>query len=161
MAPQLLIDLGTVDLTKVQVDVPEIERINPHRGIMRLLDGILYVNDEVNQAVAYFDIKADAFWVPGHIPGRPLFPGVLMLEAAAQLASYLTLLRLQRAGVDAKFLGFVGTDKVKFRGQVVPGDRLLVLGREIEFRKRRCICEAQGVVNGNLVFEAIITGMTM
>jgi len=161
MAPQLLIDLGSIDLTKVQISAEEIEKINPHRGIMRLLDGILWFNDDGTHAVAYHDILSDAFWVPGHIPGRPLFPGVLMLEAAAQLASYLTLLRLRNQGINANFLGFVGTDKVKFRGQVVPGDRLYVLGREIEFRKRRCICEVQGVVNGNLVFEAIITGMTM
>jgi 3-hydroxyacyl-[acyl-carrier-protein] dehydratase len=48
-----------------------------------------------------------------------------------------------------------------FRGQVVPGDRLLLLSKEVEFNRRRFISKAQGVVNGKLVFEGTITGMTI
>lgn len=157
MAPPLLFDLSGIDLTRVQCGVAEIERVNPQRGDMRMLDGINYISEDRNRAVAYKDVRADEFWVPGHVPGRPLFPGVLMLEAAAQLASYLTLLRLE----DVDFMGFVGLDDVKFRGQVVPGDRLHILGEGLECRRRRSICVAQGVVHGTLVFEARITGMPM
>jgi 3-hydroxyacyl-[acyl-carrier-protein] dehydratase len=161
MPPPLFIDMTSIDLGRVQFGPEEIERINPHRGVMRMLDGIIWQNEEASAAIAYRDIKSDEFWVPGHIPGRPLFPGVLMLEAGAQLASYICLKRLRNAGTPASFLGFVGTDGVKFRDQVVPGDRLLVVGREVEFRKRRFICEIQGVVRDTLAFEAVITGMTM
>jgi 3-hydroxyacyl-[acyl-carrier-protein] dehydratase len=93
--------------------------------------------------------------VAGHIPGRPLFPGVLMVEAAAQLASFVFLHRMPHV----KFLGFSGLNDVKFRGQVVPGDRLILLDKGVEFRPRRIICEAQGLVNGTTVFEATIIGM--
>ncbi len=155
MAPQLLFDITGIDLNRVAFDADEIERINPHRGAMRLIDGICWMSEDKNRAVAFKDVRADEFWVPGHIPGRPLMPGVLMIEAAAQVASYLTVLRLP----GLKFMGFVGLDDVKFRGQVVPGDRLYIIGEGTECRPRRSICKAQGLVNGNLVFEATITGM--
>jgi 3-hydroxyacyl-[acyl-carrier-protein] dehydratase len=157
MPPPLLFDLSAIDLSRTQIDVAEIERVNPQRGAMRMIDGIIWASPDHSQALAFKDIRSDEFWVPGHIPGRPLFPGVLMIEAAAQLASYLTLIRLP----GESFLGFAGVDQVKFRGAVVPGDRLLILGSQIEFRKRRSICNAQALVNGNIVFEAIITGMPM
>ncbi|MEX0654718.1 MAG: 3-hydroxyacyl-ACP dehydratase FabZ family protein [Phycisphaeraceae bacterium] len=157
MAPTLLFDISNIDLNQVQHDVHEIERINPHRGAMRLIDGIIWRTDDYLHTVAYKDIRHDEFWVPGHIPGSPVFPGVLMIEASAQLASWVCLRRIP----DEAFMGFAGVDKVKFRGQVVPGDRLIILCEETEFRRRRCICNTQGLVNGNLVFEAQITGMPM
>jgi 3-hydroxyacyl-[acyl-carrier-protein] dehydratase len=157
MAPQLLFDISGIDLSKTVRGVEEIERVNPHRGAMRMLDGICHVADDLSQTLAYKDVRDDEFWVPGHIPGRPLFPGVMMIEAAAQLASYITLLK--QGGV--RFMGFAGVDQVKFRGMVVPGDRFFVLAKLLDYRPRRSICAAQGLVNGNLVFEATITGMPM
>lgn len=157
MVPSLLFDPSFVDQSRLQYDVAAIEKVNPHRGAMRMLDGIFWANADGTEAVAFRDIRPDEFWVPGHIPGRPIFPGVLMIEAAAQLASFLTLQRLP----DVRFMGFAGVSEVKFRGQVVPGDRLLILGKQLEFRPRRCICAAQGLNKGSLVFEAVITGMPM
>ena len=157
MVPSLLFDIAGIDLNQVRVNAEGIERVNPHRGAMRLLDGIAYHDEGYTRAIAYKDVRADEFWVPGHIPGRPIYPGVLMIESAAQLASYLTLIRLG----GQRFMGFAGVDGVKFRGQVGPGDRLLLLGQEVEFRPRRSICKAQGLVRGTLVFEATITGMPM
>lgn len=159
MAPQLLFDLSALDLNKVLHGPEYIESYNPHRGCMRLLDAIVWEDFSSGnpRAVAYKDIRDDEFWVPGHIPGRPIFPGVLMIEAAAQFASYLTMRTLEKVS----FIGFAGVDKVKFRGQVTPGDRFYVLIDGINVKPRRSICTAQGVVNGNLVFEAIITGMPM
>ena len=157
MAPQLIFDISNIDLDQVVVGVDEIERINPHRGEMRMLDGVIWESHEASEALAFRDVRADEFWVPGHIPGRPVLPGVLMIEAAAQLASFLFLRRLG----EPCFMGFAGVDKVKFRGQVVPGDRFFLLCKEIEFRRRRSICTTQGVVKGQLVFEALVTGMPM
>jgi 3-hydroxyacyl-[acyl-carrier-protein] dehydratase len=156
MAPPLLFDISGIDLSRVQVDAAGIEAVNPHRGAMRMLDGINYIADDFSHGIAFKDVRADEFWVPGHIPGRPLFPGVLMIEAAAQFASYATLRRV-RAG----FMGFVGLDGVKFRGQVVPGDRFYILVQQVEVRRKRSICDCQGIVNGGLVFEGRVTGMMM
>jgi 3-hydroxyacyl-[acyl-carrier-protein] dehydratase len=157
MAPTLLFDISGLDLHRVQCDVAAIEQINPHRGAMRMLDGVYYMSPDFERAVAFKDVRPDEFWVPGHIPGRPLFPGVLMVEAGAQLASFLTIQRLGRM----TFMGFVGLDQVKFRGQVVPGDRLTLLCQCVEYRPRRSICDVQGVVGGNIVFASRITGMPM
>lgn len=156
MAPQLLFDLSEIDLDQVVHGPEYIESFNPHRGCMRMLDGINWERIEpLPRAIGYKDIRDDEFWVQGHIPGRPIFPGVLMIEAAAQFASFLTM----RVFDKVDFIGFAGVTDVKFRGQVVPGDRLHILIEGINMKPRRSICLAQGVVNGQLVFEGKITGM--
>lgn len=155
MAPPLLFDISGIDLDRVVYDAAAIEAVNPHRGCMRLIDAVVYDEGDPTSIVAYKDVREDEFWVSGHIPGRPVFPGVLMIEAAAQCASFVSLRKLK----GQQFMGFVGVDGVKFRGQVAPGDRLYVLCKETELRPRRCVCQTQGLVNGNLVFEAKITGM--
>ena len=123
MAPQLLFDLSQIDLEGLLHDVADIERINPHRGAMRLVDGVIWENAETQEILGFRDIGDDEFWVPGHFPGRPLYPGVLMIEAAAQVSSINFLKRME--GVD--FMGFAGVEDVKFRGQVKPGDRFHIL----------------------------------
>ena len=155
MAPLFLIDLASIDLTQVLATAQDIEKVIPQRGAMRHLDGIIWADEDHKNTVGFKDVRHDEFWVPGHIPGRPILPGVIMIEAAAQLAAYLMKLREPQLG----FVGFVGCDNVKFRGQVLPGQRLFLLGKEVSYRPRRFICDAQGVVDGNLVFEARITGM--
>ena len=157
MAPKLLLDIASLDTSEVVHDAEAIEQVNPHREPMRLLDAIVYETSDHTQAIAYKDVCGDEFWVPGHIPGRPLLPGVLMIEAAAQLASFECLKRMP----DQEFMGFSGVEGVKFRGQVVPGDRLYILLVQTEFRRRRCVCDTQGVVDGEIVFEGTITGMPM
>ncbi|QDU71563.1 3-hydroxyacyl-[acyl-carrier-protein] dehydratase FabZ [Mucisphaera calidilacus] len=135
----------------------QIEAVNPHRGVMRMIDHVAYHSPGLDRMVAIREIRDDEFWGPGHIPGRPIFPGVLMIEAAAQVCSLLYLMRME--GVD--FLGFVGADNFRFRGQVVPGDRLVILALEVEFRKRRSICDVQGLVGDTIVFEGRVTGMPL
>lgn len=155
MPPQLLLDLDSLDLTRVVYSPEAIEAVNPHRYEFRLLDGIVYHNPADHSLVAFKDARADDFWVRGHIPGRPLFPGVLMIEAAAQAVSFAAK---KASGTDA-FFGFSGIDEVKFRHQVVPGDRLYIIGQCIEMRSRRFKYATQGVVGGKMAFEAIIVGM--
>jgi 3-hydroxyacyl-[acyl-carrier-protein] dehydratase len=106
----------------------------------------------------YRDVRADEFWVKAHIPGRPLFPGVLMIETAAQLVSYYVM----KCYPDKGFVGFGGVDGVKFRGAVQPGDRLVLLGKMLEIRGlRRAVGQTQGLVNGQMVYEGKITGMIL
>src|SRR5690606_31456615 len=100
-----------------------------------------------HRIIGYKDVTADEFWVEGHIPGRPLFPGVLMIEAGAQLASFYTKHVLKWPG----FVGFGGVDRVKFRQQVLPGSRLYIIGERKWERHRRIGCDIQGMIDGNLV----------
>lgn len=152
MPPQFLFSLETIDLDKPIFGEKDIEEANPQRGSMRHLDGIVLL--EPDGVIAYKDVRADEFWVPVHIPGRPLLPGVIMIEAAAQAASFYTRRQLGWKG----FIGFGGVDEVKFRAPVPPGVRLNLLMKKVWDRHKRICCQAQGVVNGNLVFEGKIIG---
>ena len=102
-------------------------------------------------------ISEEEFWVPLHIPGRPLMPGVLMIEAAAQLSS---ILYRYKSKIEA-FVGFTRCDETVFRGQVVPGDDLYLVSREKSFGRRRFVTETQALVNHTIVFESRITGMVL
>ncbi|MBN1764272.1 MAG: beta-hydroxyacyl-ACP dehydratase [Sedimentisphaerales bacterium] len=155
MPPPLLIDLSGIDLTRVLYDVPAIEKVNPHRYEMRMLDGIVYWDPDTGVIVGFKDVTEDEFWVRGHIPGRPLFPGVLMIEAAAQLSSFAAVMDCG----EERFIGFGGIEDVKFRNQVVPGQRLYILGKFLEKRVRRYKVACQGLVDGQLAFQCTVIGM--
>jgi 3-hydroxyacyl-[acyl-carrier-protein] dehydratase len=151
------VDLSAIDLEGVAVSAEDVGAMNPQCGAMRQLDHVIYLDDPGGLIVGVKHVRADEFWVPLHIPGRPLMPGVLMIEAGAQLSSIFFQLRTR----EHRFLGFTRCDDVVFRGQVLPGDTLYLLGREVVFSPRRIISETQGIVNGSLVFEAKITGMVL
>jgi len=155
MPPQFLFDLAQFDLGRDQHGKEKIRAVNPQRGAMEHLDGVIHIDREI--ALAYKDVRPDEFWVPGHIPGRPLLPGVIMLEAAAQLASFFTRVSVGWDG----FVGFGGVDEVKFRREVPPGKRLYVLVRMTRERRNIVFCDSQGIVDGELAFEAKITGVRM
>lgn len=157
MPPALLIDLATVDLDRLVLTKDEILQANPQRYEFEQLDGVVYIDLDKQLMVGVRDIKADEWWTRAHIPGRPLFPGVLMIEAAAQLAGLLG----KKVFSSDKFIGFGGVDKVKFREAVVPPAKMYILVKGVEIRPRRIICDVQGVVNGRLVFEGQITGVPM
>lgn len=155
MASKALFDMSSFDTNKVILDKEAICKVNLQRYEFQQMDGIFLMDYETGNMAGYRDIKDDEFWVRGHIPGRPLFPGVLMIEASAQLVSYFAM--SQRP--DKGFLGFGGVDKVKFRGSVSPGSRIVFLGKMMEVRSRKCVGATQGYVDGKLVFEATISGM--
>lgn len=157
VASPILFDLSQFDPDAVAVSAEEVGRIIPQAGDMRQLSHLIWLTDDAKSGVGVKYVGDDEFWVPGHVPGRPLLPGVMMIEAAAQLSS--VLIKLQ--GHPAEFFGFVRCDDAVFRGQVVPGDTLYLLAQELDYKRRRFISQTQGVVNGQLVFEAKITGMAM
>ena len=155
MPPQPLFDLSRIDPNHIELTREEVYKVNPHRYEFQQLDGVYFVDTDKGELAGYRDVRDDEFWVRGHIPGRPIFPGVLMIETAAQLVSYYAMSHTPGLG----FIGFAGVDNVKFRGTVVPGTRIVMLGKMIELRKRRCIGRTQAYVNEQLVYEGRITGM--
>jgi len=158
MAPNALFDVRTLDLSQIEYDIEEIRKANPQRYEFEQLTAILKVFPDEKLIIGYRDIKADEFWVRGHIPGNPLFPGVLMLEAAAQLATFY---RYKMMASEYQFMGFAGLDKVRFRGSVIPGDQLIIIAKAIRVSRRMCVFSSQGFVRNKLVFDAEITGVTM
>ncbi len=157
MAASFQLDLDAIDLDATCIDHDGIYKMLPHAFEFRLLDGVCMVDPQERHIVAYADIKEDDWWVRGHVPGRPLLPGVLMLEMAAQTSAVLA----KSIQPDDSFIAFGGVADCKFRQSVTPGSRLVILGVGQEFRKRRIVCKTQGVVDGRLVFEAEITGMVV
>ena len=155
MPPNTLVDLASLDLDKVVYDRSEIEQVNPHRFEMQHLDGIIHLDKAQGIIVGFKEVTDQEFWIRGHIPGRPILPGVLMVEAAAQLLSFA----VNKINGGDRFIGFGGIDKVKFRGTVAPGNRLIMAGKLVENRSRRFVCDCQGFVNEQMVFQARITGM--
>ena len=155
MPAKPIIDPRTLNFDDLVADRDDIYSVNPHRHEFMLLDGIVHMSMADRLIAGYRDVQGDEFWVRGHIPGRPLFPGVLMIETAAQLVSYFAHRWQERDG----FLGFGGVTDVKFRGTVTIGDRLVMMGEMIELRDRRCVGDTQGYVNGQQVFQGRITGM--
>jgi len=122
---------------------------------MRQLDGILWYDKKKFLILGYKDVTESEFWVRGHIPDRPLMPGVIMIEAAAQLLSFFVR---KICEVDA-FIGFAGIDSAKFRSTVEPGERLYLLGHLTKFKRRKYTASIQGVVDGTMVFDTVISGM--
>jgi 3-hydroxyacyl-[acyl-carrier-protein] dehydratase len=152
-----MVDPTQFDYEHPIADIEAIRRANPQRYELEQLTGIVYIDAENHLIVGFKDVRLDEFWVRGHMPGFPLMPGVLMCEAAAQLASYY----IKTQGIlGGDFLAFGGMDNVKFRGVVRPGDRLVIAGQIRDIRPgRRALCEAQGMVGNTMVFQCTILGV--
>src|SRR3982751_1741668 len=103
MPPVALVDPATIDASRVLFDLEGIRQANPQRFEMEQLSAIVLLDPEQHLIAGYKDVRPDEFWVRGHMPGYALMPGVIMCEAAAQLASfYCHEIKLVRDG----FLGF-------------------------------------------------------
>lgn len=156
MPPPLLFDLSQIELSREPIfDKEVIGRVNPQRFEMQQLDGILWYDKEKFLILGYKDVTKEEFWVRGHIPGRPLMPGVMMVEAAAQLSSFFVKQIYELEG----FIGFASIDSAKFRSIVEPGQRLYLLGHITKFKRRKYICSVQGVVEDTMVFDGVVSGL--
>lgn len=158
MPPPLIIDPSSLDLERVIVDADGIRQVNLQRYEMQQLDAIVFIDRAQHLLAGYKDVRADEFWVRGHMPGYPLLPGVLICEAAAQLSSYYIV----TAGLlDGDFLGFAGLENARFRGTVKPGDRLVLVGKGIRMNRRGPIVAVQGFVGKTMVFHGDIIGVPL
>jgi len=153
----LILDFSEYDLNKVIADTEAIRRFNLQRYEMEQLTAICHEDLEKNVVVGYKDLTPDEFWTRGHMPGMPLMPGVIMCEAAAQLASYYSKKNKLMQGV----IGFGGLENVRFRGMVRPGDRFVIVCRLLKLRRMIMTCEFECFVDQNLVCEGIIKGIAL
>lgn len=155
---QSLFDLAQVDLRGRLYSKHDIEKWNPHRGDMALLDWIVWHSTDYRQGVGLKHNRMDEFWVAGHFPQRPMLPGVLMIEAAAQLAVFLYNARR----TDPLTAAFTRIEGATFRAPVGPGDDLYLLCNEIKWSTRGFVCDVQGLVNGQkIAFESRIAGVNI
>jgi 3-hydroxyacyl-[acyl-carrier-protein] dehydratase len=158
MPPPLLFDLSQIDLKgKPLFNKEAICKMNPQRFEMQQLDGILWYDKEKYLILGYKDVTENEFWVRGHIPGRPLMPAVIMIEAAAQLSSFFVKQVYEVEG----FIGFASIDSAKFRATIEPGTRLYLLGHITKLKSRKFTCSVQGVVDDTMVFETVVSGLNV
>ncbi|NMC20587.1 MAG: beta-hydroxyacyl-ACP dehydratase [Thermogutta sp.] len=153
-----ILDPAQIDTETVIADIHEIRKYNPQRFEMEQLTAICYDDPQQAVCVGYKDLTADEFWARGHFPGMPLMPGVLMCEAAAQLASYYAL---KHRLMNAPMVGFGGFQDVRFRGIVRPGDRFVIVVRLLRARATMMTCEFQCFVKQSLMCEGIMLGIPL
>ena len=154
-----LIPFSKYDVDVVIADINKIRTYNPQRHEIEQLTAVVFEDLESKSIVGYVETSMDDFWVRGHMPGLPLMPGVLMCEAAAQLASYFVQ-KYDMMGCE--MMGFGGMDDVRFRGAVRPGDRLVIQCQQKKVRRGAVIvCQFMGFVNENRVVEGVIRGIPL
>lgn len=158
MPPEMIFDLSQLDFNRPIADGEAIRAVNPQRAKMQQLDAVVYLNKTTQIFVGYKDIRHDEFWVNGHMPGYPLMPGVVICEVAAQLCSYYVR-ALKLVGGD--YFGFLGMNDIRFRGSVVPGDRLVVIAHAKKVHPRQSLFDAQGFVGSKMVFNGEIMGVQL
>jgi 3-hydroxyacyl-[acyl-carrier-protein] dehydratase len=128
------------------LDRAAIEAIIPHRAPFLLVDRVLEFEPGVS-AIGELDVTEAAFWVPGHFPEYPVMPGVLIVEALAQVGAVALLSVPDNRG---KLAFFGGIDKVRFKRQVVPGETLRLECTITKTRGPIGFGEARATVNGEL-----------
>ncbi len=158
MPPPFHLNPAELNLDTVIADKETIRKVNPQRFEMEQLDAICLLDSEKQIIIGYKDVHADEFWTRGHFPGEPLMPGVLMCEAAAQLASYYII---SQNIITGAVVGFGGLEEVRFRGPVKPGDRLVLVGKAKRLRRLQTVFDVQGIVKENMVFHGNIMGVPL
>lgn len=160
MAHDRIIEPAHYAEAKALADRAAVEATIPHRHELLLLHRVVAHDPVQSLAVGVYDVPANPFWARGHFPGRPIMPGVLVVEACAQLCCYYFQRLLQERGDrEPRLLLLHRLDELVFRDQVRPGDRLVTATRNTELRSRRADFLAQAFVDDRLVFQGRITGM--
>lgn len=158
MASQPLIDFDTFDLSKTVVQKAEVLEVLQQRGRFEMVDGLLHFDTSGDIVVGYKDVRKDDWWASDHIPGRPLFPGVMMIEASAQICTFDFMHRSEKKDI---FVGFGGINNTRFRATVEPDCRLVIVGKLARIRSRMFTYQAQGFVDQKMVFESEVLGVVV
>lgn len=134
-------------------DINAIAGILPHRYPFLLVDRILEL--EKGRVVGLKNVTVNEPFFQGHFPGRPVMPGVLIIEALAQAGGFMLLHDIENP--EAKLLFFAAIDNVRFRKPVVPGDQLRFELKMVSFKRGICKMEGQALVDGQVVCQAELT----
>jgi 3-hydroxyacyl-[acyl-carrier-protein] dehydratase len=135
------------------LDVLEIQKILPHRYPFLMVDGILEM-ERLKHIVGIKNVTLNESYFQGHFPGKPIMPGVLIIEAMAQTGGLLLLLEVPDR--ESKLLYFVAVDGARFRRPVIPGDQLRLEIKVLSWRGDFCKLEGRATVNGQLAAEATL-----
>lgn len=138
------------------MDITEIQNILPHRYPFLLVDRILEMKPG-EKAVGIKNVTVNEPFFMGHFPGNPIMPGVLIVEAMAQVAGILAF----RSGVQGDTVYFMSIEKAKFRKPVVPGDRLRLEITTLQHRGNVWKFSGNTTVDEKLVAEAEFTAMVV
>lgn len=139
----------------INMNIDKILQLLPHRYPFLLVDRV--ISCIPGQSIeAYKNVSVNEPFFQGHFPGVPIMPGVLILEALAQAGGLLAAQSIKDNFENKLFL-FTGLDGVKFRRQVVPGDRLDLYCSNMRMKLKLCKMEARALVDGKLACEATIT----
>ncbi|HEY8903010.1 MAG TPA: bifunctional UDP-3-O-[3-hydroxymyristoyl] N-acetylglucosamine deacetylase/3-hydroxyacyl-ACP dehydratase [Chthoniobacterales bacterium] len=133
------------------LDVNQIMAILPHRYPFLLVDRVIEIGEL--SAVGVKSVTINEPFFQGHFPGHPVMPGVLQVEAMAQVASIVMMQRTENAG---KIGYFMSADEVKFRKPVVPGDTLFIHVDMLSAKKRLGKAACKCLVNGEVVSEGVL-----
>jgi 3-hydroxyacyl-[acyl-carrier-protein] dehydratase len=156
---ELILEFSEYDVNHVVAGIEEIRRYNLQRFEMEQLTAVCYQDTTRQICAGYKDVTLNEFWVRGHMPKAPLMPGVIICEVAAQLASYFVQ-KFDLLG--AKVVGFGGLEEVKFRGGVLPGDRLIMVVQLLKVRRGAMIvCRFEGFVKESMVVQGMLKGIPL
>ncbi len=135
------------------LDVNGIQKILPHRHPFLMVDAILEM-EPLKRIVGIKNVSINESHFQGHFPGKPIMPGVLIIEAMAQTGGLLLLQEVPDR--EHKLLYFVAVDDARFRRPVVPGDQLRLEVNVLSWRGNFCKLEGKATVNGDLAAEATL-----
>ena len=135
------------------MDVMEIQSILPHRYPFLLVDRILEI-EPGKRIVGIKNVTVNEEFFLGHFPGKPVMPGVLIVEAMAQVGGVLLLKDIPDR--EKKLVYFMGIDEARFRRPVVPGDQLRFELEVLRLKSSTCKLQGKAFVDGQLVAEAVI-----
>jgi UDP-3-O-[3-hydroxymyristoyl] N-acetylglucosamine deacetylase/3-hydroxyacyl-[acyl-carrier-protein] dehydratase len=141
--------------TDAILDIRRIQKILPHRYPFLLVDKVTEVESDV-KITGIKNVTFNEQFFQGHFPGTPIMPGVLIIEAMAQISGLLFAQKLEHTGKLALLLSM---DNVKLRKTVVPGDQLILTAEVVRIRKRTAQCQCKAMVGDSIAAEAQIRFM--
>ncbi|HYT03860.1 MAG TPA: bifunctional UDP-3-O-[3-hydroxymyristoyl] N-acetylglucosamine deacetylase/3-hydroxyacyl-ACP dehydratase [Gemmatimonadales bacterium] len=136
-----------------KMDIGRIMDVLPHRYPFLLVDRIVEVEGQ-QRIVGIKNVTINEPFFQGHFPGHPIMPGVLIIEAMAQVGGMLLMSYFEGQNVEDKVVYFMSLDNVKFRRPVVPGDQIRFELDMVQFRGKTCKMKGVGYVDGQVVAEA-------